>query len=64
MSKRKLTMSTGNSDGSSVAEGGLDGPWSLQQTLDAYEVEELTSAQASELLRQTRPWGRAPRAEQ
>jgi hypothetical protein len=59
MHSKNSTMVSGNPDTSSAAERGFDGPWSLLETLDSYEVEELTPAQAAELLRATAAAGKA-----
>jgi hypothetical protein len=52
MQTTNTAMASGNPDTSSTTERGLDGAWSLLETLDNYEVEELTPAQATKLLRE------------
>ena len=59
MHSKSSTTVRGNPDTSSATERGFDGPWSLLETLDRYEVEELTAAQAAELLRTTATAGKA-----
>jgi hypothetical protein len=51
MNRSKPTMQSGHPSEASATERGLDGAWSLLETLDAYEVEELTPDQAAKLLR-------------
>jgi hypothetical protein len=62
MHSKHATMVSGNPDTSSATERGFDGPWSLLETLDSYEVEELTPAQAAKLLREAAPAGKSHRA--
>ena len=64
MNKRSATISSSNTDGSSAKDWGIEGTWFLQQTLDGYEVEELTTAQAAAILRETGQSWRSPRADQ
>ena len=52
MHKSKPTMPSGNPDELSPTERGPDGAWSLLETLDSYELEELTPAQAAKFLRE------------
>jgi hypothetical protein len=63
MHERNSTISSGNTDRSSAKAWGIEGPWSLRQTLDDYELEELTAAQAAELVRETGHSCRSRRAD-
>ena len=51
MRRTKPTMPSGNPEQSVTSEPGPERAWSLVETLDGYEVEELTPRQAARLLR-------------